>query len=326
MNAARQTTSPQTADRPLGVILGFDGSQQAIRALHWAARAAQRRDLPLTVITAYTVPAAISGYTDPTTDLTGDSLARRGAEDIIDEARRYLVDYPGEVTYRIDYGDAAGVVIGLSSQASLAVVGSRGRGGFIGMMLGSVASSSAAHTDCPCVVVPASYDPQAHSGQTLFSPTEDPRPVTVGVDGSEHGRAAAWEAAQTASDRETVLRMILAMPPLDAALIWYPELAPRDPEFTRRHRKQLQKRLRDEGEWLQKHFPQLRLDQEVVEGSAAEALVAETPTSQLTVVGTRGRGGIASTLLGSVSRGLLLKADGPVMVVPQRFDQSETPE
>lgn len=316
----------QNTTHPLGVILGFDGSQQATRALHWAARAAQRRGLPLTVITAYTVPAAISGYSDPTTDLTGDSLARQGAEDIIDEARRYLVDYPGEVSFRIEYGDAAGVLIGLSTQASLVVVGSRGRGGFIGMMLGSVASSVPAHTECPCVVVPASYDPQTHSGQTLFSPSEDPRPVTVGVDGSPHSRAAAWAAAEAAVGRGTVLRVILAMPPLDAALIWYPELAPRDPEFTQRHRKQLQRRLRDESSRLLEHFPQLRLEQDVVEGSAAEALVAETPKSQLTVVGTRGRGGIASTLLGSVSRGLLLKADGPVMVVPQRFDQSEPPE
>ncbi len=310
----------QTTGRPLGVILGYDGSQQSTRALHWAARAAQRKDLPLTVITAYTVPAAISGYVDSTTDLTGSSLAKKGAEDILEEARRYLVDYPGEVTYRIEYGDAAGVLIGLSPQASLVVVGSRGRGGFIGMMLGSVASSVPAHTDCPAVVVPASYDPEASSGQTLFSPVEDPRPVTVGVDGSSHGRAAALEAAEAAVARGTSLRVVLAMPPLDAALIWYPELAPRDPEFTRRHRQHLEKKLKDECAWLQGHFLQLRIDCEVIEGAAAEVMVAEAPKSQLTVLGTRGRGGISSTLLGSVSRGVLLKADGPVMVVPARED------
>lgn len=310
----------QTTGRPLGVILGYDGSHQSTRALHWAARAAQRKGLPLTVITAYTVPAAISGYTDPTTDLTGTSLAKQGAEDIIAEARRYLVDYPGEVTYRIEYGDAAGVLIGLSAQASLVVVGSRGRGGFLGMMLGSVASSVPAHTEAPAVVVPASYDPETSSGQTLFSPVEDHRPVTVGVDGSAHGRTAALEAAEEAAARGTSLRVVLAMPPLDAALVWYPELAPRDPEFTRRHRQHLEKKLKDECAWLQEHFPQLQIDGEVAEGTAAEVLTAEAPRAQLTVLGTRGRGGIASTLLGSVSRAVLLKADGPVMVVPERDD------
>lgn len=310
----------QTTGRPLGVILGYDSSQQSTRALHWAARAAQRNNLPLTVVTAYTVPAAISGYTDSVTDLTGSSLARQGAEDILGEARRYLVDYPGEVTYRIEYGDAAGVLIGLSPQASLVVVGSRGRGGFIGMMLGSVASSVPAHAECPTVVVPATYDPEAASGPTLFTPVEDLRPVTVGVDGSAHGRSAALGAAEAAEARGTSLRVVLAMPPLDSTLIWYPELAPRDPEFSRRHRQHLEKKLQDECAWLQEHFPQLQIDCEVVEGQAADVMLDEIPKAQLTVVGTRGRGGITSRLLGSVSRGILVKTTGPVMVVPAQED------
>ncbi|WP_022871956.1 universal stress protein [Nesterenkonia alba] len=309
-----------STERNLGVIVGYDASEQGTLALHYAARAAQRRGTTLTVVHAFTVPPYISGYIEQVPDVSVDSLQRQGGEEILDKARAYLKDYPGEVTYRLEEGDAAGVLVHLSQAAELAVVGGRGRGGFLGRVLGSVASALPGHATCPTVVVPRAYDPEA-SGGGSFAPVEDDRPVTVGIDGSSHSRVAALHAAQAAADRGVTLRMIIALPPIDGALLWYPELGPREDAHVEARRKELEAKLDAERAWLRNHFPDVEVLTSVETGESSEVLSAATSFSQLTVVGTRGRGGLASVLLGSTSRGVLLTADGPVMVVPRLEDE-----
>lgn len=322
-NDVRTRTQPivfDPADRPLGVLVGFDGSEQGTLALHYAARAAQRRSAPLTVVHSYTVPAVVSGYVAPTPEVSMDTLTRQGAEEVLKQAREYLAEYPGEVTFRIEYGDAAGVLVALSDSARLAVVGGRGVGGFLGRILGSVSSALPAHAKCPTVVVPRQYSAEIAPGAD-FAPVSDDRPVVAGVDGSSFGRVAALYAAQAAADRRTSLRLVLALPPLNSTLMWYPELAPRDDHLMEQRIAELQEKLTSETEWLASHFPGLEITAAVESGSAVEVLSAATKTSQLTVVGTHGRGGLSSTLLGSVSRGVLLHAAGPVLVVPKLADQ-----
>lgn len=59
----------------------------------------------------------------------------------------------------------------------------------------------------------------------------------------------------------------------------------------------------------------------MIDGSAVDVLVEETRSAQLTVLGTRGRGGFAGMLLGSTSQGVLHHAEGPLMVVPEKTDE-----
>ncbi|TLP92118.1 universal stress protein [Nesterenkonia salmonea] len=301
----------------LGVLVGFDGSDHAIRALQWGAAEAWRRGVPVTVITAFTVPRAISGYTDSTTEMTGRSLAREGAEETLAEAREILRDFPGEATFHVEYGDAAGVLVAHSPNAEIAVVGARGLGGFIGRVLGSVSSALPAHSACPAVVIGRSYEFTTEGDDPWIS--SDERPVVVGMDSSHGSKYAALRAAEVAAHHQVPLRVVMAVPPLDGALMWYPELGPRNDERERR-RQELEDRLQIVVRWLSEHFEHLVISCAVIDGLPVEVLREETHKSQLTVVGTRGRGGLASALLGSTSSSLLMHAAGPVMVVPESED------
>lgn len=101
--------------------------------------------------------------------------------------------------------------------------------------------------------------------------------------------------------------------------MWYPELGQMQAEGQRR-RSQLEDQLQHHVQWLMKHFEHRPITPAVSEGLPVEVLAGETDHSQLTVVGTRGRGGIASALLGSTSSGVIMHASGPVMVVPAGDD------
>ncbi|MBP0662060.1 universal stress protein, partial [Mycobacterium tuberculosis] len=70
-----------------------------------------------------------------------DEAALRGAEKLLAEASELLADHPEPVTYAAESGDAAGVLVNLSSNAEVVIVGARGRGGFLGRMLGSVSTA-----------------------------------------------------------------------------------------------------------------------------------------------------------------------------------------
>ena len=302
--------------KPLGILTGFDGSDHAVRAIHWAAVEAYTRSVPLTVITAFTVPRIIAGENTPS--VVEDSLARRSAEQVVEKGREVLKDFPGQVDFRIEYGDAAGVLVAHSSDAEVSVVGARGRGGFIGRLLGSVSSALPAHANSPTVIVGDSYEPPQGEGEARYKRVDE-RPVVVGMDQSKGSRLAALHAAEVAAAQEVPLRLVMAIPPLDGALLWYPELGPREDD-TERRRRELEDQLKHHVQWLSKHFDQLTITPVVSDGLPVEVLQVETNHSQLTVVGTRGRGGIASALLGSTSSGVIMHASGPVMVVPAGDD------
>lgn len=312
MNKDVHTTSAavpfDSAERHLGVIVGFDGSTSSTSALHYAARAARRRNAPLTVVSAYSVSPTIYATLAAVPDKPEAEAKFEAAEQVLDGARQYLRDYSGDVSYHAESGDAAGILVALSSSAQLAVVGARGRGGFLGRILGSVASALPGHAQCPTVVVPESYQ---HDGG--FSPMEAASPVVVGVDSSQQSRAALLQAAQAAEDRETSLQVTMALP-LPGTLLWYPEL--KDSDLLEARRSELESFLGEETQWLAQHYPDLSVTTSLIPGDPVSVLSKETGSSQLTVLGTHGRGGFSGAMLGSVSRGVLLKAQGPVMVVP----------
>lgn len=304
------------SSKSLGILLGFDGSDHATRALHWAAVEALSRGLPLTVLTTFTVPRMIAGEGTP--HISEDSLARRSAEQVVDTAREYLADFPGEASFQVEYGDAAGVLVAHSADAEIAVVGARGRGGFIGRLLGSVSSALPAHANSPTVIVDEGYEPPEGSGESKYT-RKDQRPVVAGMDQSKGSKLAALQAAEAAAAQQVTLRLVMAIPPLDGALLWYPELGPREDE-TERRRRELEDQLQEHVQWLSALFEDLTITPAVVDGLPVEVMQDETRDSQLTVVGTRGRGGLASALLGSTSRGVIMHASGPVMVVPDGED------
>lgn len=335
--------------RTRGVVVGVDGSEQSLRAAHWAAAEAHRRKLLLTVVTAYSIPAFAASSMDGGYALMDDSALRQGSEKVIEQAAEFLRDYPGEVRYEVESGDPAGVLLDYSHDAVVLVVGSRGRGGFLGRLLGSVSSALPAHAKCPTVLVPLKFSskesnavttatgaipivggpnqPAGSSGQPgSAAPSviaegappiraKDLRPVAAGVDGSDFGRVAALVAAREASERGTSLRIVCALPPVGATLVWIPTSIDNDAAL-----EELREKLEAGRRWLHSHYPDLQIDAEVIDGTAVDVLVQETRGAQLTVIGTRGRGGFAGMLLGSTSQGVLHHAEGPLMVVPENED------
>ncbi|NMA78878.1 MAG: universal stress protein [Actinomycetales bacterium] len=307
--------SPSPADRPLGVLIGFDDSDHAVLALHYAARAAQRMEAPLTVVTAYTVPTMAYADAALIPSVPAEVARLAAAQAQLEQAREHLRGYPGEVDLRTEHGDAAGVLVRLSAQAQLAVVGARGRGGFLGRMLGSVSSALPAHAHCPTVVVPQQYEISTAAGPERFAPVADDAPVVVGVDLYQPDDSAVRHAAAAAVNRGAPLHLLSVMPRPDAwgqaYMAWLP-----DPDILEKHRAELETELETLAQSLRTEHAGLAVTSEVVLSDPISPLLRSTTTAQLTVLGTRGRGRVASTLLGSVSQAVLLRAEGPVMVVP----------
>jgi nucleotide-binding universal stress UspA family protein len=134
------------------VVVGVDGSEHARRALEWAATEARIRGARLVAVHAWSVPAtAYSTLADPFDD--GPALERL-AVDILRAATNGVARTDVVLEERVRQGPAARVLLHEAAEAALLVVGSRGYGGFTGLLLGSVGQQVVHHTRCPVVVVP----------------------------------------------------------------------------------------------------------------------------------------------------------------------------
>jgi nucleotide-binding universal stress UspA family protein len=307
---------PDPIPAPTGIVVGIDGSEQSNCALVWAAREAKLRKLPLHLVTAYTVPIFAASGLDGGYATVDDDVIRQGAEAVLREAAAKIAHDELELDARVENGDAAGVLLEMSETAELLVFGTRGRGGFIGRLLGSVSSALPAHSKCPTVTVPLSCAPRLGEGQPPKSPLPKiEKVITVGVDGSDQARYAVLVAAEQAERSGFALRIICAVQPYTGSLAWMPAPVDREALFA-----EIQTQL-DAGEkWLRAHFPKLPIEVKLVEGSAVDVLVKASETSELLVMGTRGRGGFAGMMLGSTTDGVRHHAKGPVMVVRDRED------
>lgn len=320
-------TAAQDSDRPKprGIVVGVDGSDQSICALIWAASEAEKRGAALHMVTAYTVPIFAASGLDGGYATIDDTVIREGAEAVLANAAEKVSQFAVDLTASVETGDAAGALRDLSETAELMVVGSRGRGGFIGRMLGSVSSALPAHSKCPVAVIPLAaatrlgdeeIELSAKVRQAGCTPEEVEQVVLVGADGSDRARAAVLVAAEYASRWGLPLRVVCALPPFTGSLAWVP--APLDREALYND---IQGQLQTGIAWLNSHFPHLEASATLHDGAPVEVLVSASRTARLLVLGNRGRGGFADMLLGSTSQGVLHHAKGPVMVVPDHPDR-----
>ena len=280
------------------IIVGVDSSPASQTALLWAAAEAAHRGRELLVVHVYDWRAAGSRV-----PLGGayEQDARARAETIVAAAVADAEAASPSLTVRGEavVGAPGAVLIRASEKAELVVVGSRGRGGIASLLLGSVSQQVATHAAGPVAVV---------RGRTDITGG----PIVVGVDGS----AGATEALRAAFD-EAVAR--------DAEIVAIRAYAPASPalglgvgpyvEDREQRRAGERARLAEDVEpWLDK-YPGVSIEQVVIDASAANVLTGVSSTAQLVMVGTRGHGGFAGLLLGSVGLQLLHHADCPVLVV-----------
>lgn len=132
------------------VVVGVDGSEASVAALRHAATAAELLDVPVVAITAWVLPLMLDPY-----ELVVDWAPRREADKILADAIREAFGdaRPTRLVEKTVSGPAARVLVEASEGAHLLVVGSRGRGGFAGLLLGSVSSACATHAHCPVLIV-----------------------------------------------------------------------------------------------------------------------------------------------------------------------------
>ncbi|WCO66063.1 universal stress protein [Iamia majanohamensis] len=145
---------PSTDGRP--VVVGADGSAPSRRAMVWAAEEAVRRGVTLVAVHGWGLPSAASGpLADPSAFSLSEAFSEAALELVTEEAARVRKEVPAvEVEVRSDGTGAAPAVLDAAEGAALVVVGSRGRGGFAGLVLGSISQQVAQHAPCPVVVVP----------------------------------------------------------------------------------------------------------------------------------------------------------------------------
>jgi nucleotide-binding universal stress UspA family protein len=147
-----ETTSsePASVHTTPRVVVGVDGSDASKQALRWAAQIAHGYRAHLLVVTAWHFPVDSGWSTVP-----GDWNPRHDMEKCMTQAvdEVFGSDRPADLTLSVVEGNSARALIDASAGATMVVVGSRGHGGFAGLLLGSVSASVAEHALCPVLVV-----------------------------------------------------------------------------------------------------------------------------------------------------------------------------
>ena len=137
------------------IVVGVDSSDCSRQALYWAGREAEVHGARLTALTAWQVPtvplAPIYGVPPRGYDVDVDPAQR--AHSVLSMLKRMVAEAGAKADCTVVEGVPAKVLIDHSADADLLVVGSRGHGGFAGMLLGSVSQHVAAHAKCPVVIV-----------------------------------------------------------------------------------------------------------------------------------------------------------------------------
>ncbi len=287
------------------IIVGVDGSPHADTAILWAAAHARHTGARLRLLHAYAVPvpapamplAAVGSAVAP------DDYARTAGEAILstaaDLARHHATGV--DVTTDLRVGGAAHALVEASADAGLVVVGSRGRGGFTGMLLGSVSVQVSAHAHCPTVVV---REPAPAAG-----------PIVVGVDGSEPARAAlAFAFTEAHRLGSTVIAVHAWSPPLPTGPGEATAAALADDGDRARYRQDAQQTLTDALAECRQQHPDVPVDERLTEAGPVAALLEAATEPAMIVVGSRGHGGFTGLLLGSTSQSVLHHATCPVAV------------
>ena len=140
------TNEPGSTGR---IVVGVDGSDDARRALSWALDEARQRGIGCLLIHAFDFGLAAAS---PLAPIAFEQL-RESANAVLDQELAWAKSAGVPVEGRVELNSAAQALIDASAGAALLVVGSRGRGGFTGLLLGSVSTACVHHAHCPVVVI-----------------------------------------------------------------------------------------------------------------------------------------------------------------------------
>lgn len=279
------------------ILVAVDGRPAAQHALDWAARYAAQFDAELIVFQALDTPRPPIG--------TREHLAamQKLADEIAATSTARVAEFaPGlAVSSRIERGGVVKLLEDASDDVDLIVVGTNAAGGGVAWALsgGTRAVRIAAASHCPVVVIPESDEVHERRG------------IVVGVDGSELSEHAIEFAATEAEKTGQ---------PLIAITTWHlPTYMTHDfavpAGMTDALRQGAEEALALSLAGVAERYGDLVIERRVEEGDPSHVLITAGRSAQLTVAGSRGRGGVRRLLLGSVSQSLLQHPPGPVAIV-----------
>ncbi|MFI7142343.1 universal stress protein [Streptomyces massasporeus] len=280
------------------VLVGVDDTSHSWLAADWAAMEAELRGCPLKVV------HAVGRDADSPHGGTGVGLTEQvlgAAMGVLEDARgRLRADRPGlSVDTDLARDDPAEALVSAAEGAEMVVVGSRGRGGFAGLLLGSVSQKVVAHADRPVVVVRERTGTAAGGG------------VVVGVR-DKLDEAAVRFALAEAGLRRAGVRLIHAWRPTAHTSLAVPEGSGVEEE------RQAHARLLNIAARPIAEFPKIHVDTELIIGSPAAALVEASARAGLVVLPRHPAEGRLGLRLGTVVHAVLHHASCPVVVVPVR--------
>jgi nucleotide-binding universal stress UspA family protein len=140
-----------TSEQGGRIVVGVDGSSSSTQALDWAARWAEKISGTLEMVTVWEWPKSYGAPLPVPTDFDPAAVAKQVNQTAVDALH---AGHPGlDVTVLIVEGAAGQVLVERSTGAELLVVGSRGHGELVGLLIGSVSEYVTAHAHCPVAVV-----------------------------------------------------------------------------------------------------------------------------------------------------------------------------
>src|SRR5262245_15569003 len=271
-------------------VVGLDGSDESRMALRWAAAVAGAAGVPVRAVPAWAPPRTgvlpIGPVPAPPEEM--DERTQQAITTIAEET----LGSAEAVTTTVLRGAPAAALLQTVTPDSVLVLGSRGLGGFTGLLLGSVSQECVEYASCPVVVV--RNDRALGDGDVIL----------VGKDGSEGAqRALAWAHALAGATGAG----------LHAVHAWRATMSEKPPRVAERARSRAADAVAG---WTQELDDEIETDE--MEGDPREVLVtaAGRLTPALIVVGRRGAGGLRSMRLWSTANHLVLHVPTNVAVIP----------
>jgi nucleotide-binding universal stress UspA family protein len=303
-----------TGEHPIpadSIVVAADGSDHAGRAVHWAAEQAFLERRPLSVVTtvhapdvptsAWIGPGAVHPF-NPQQLLEG---ARALAQEAADLA---LHLHPGlDVSGVARVGDPRQVLVEISRNAHLVVMGSRGRGVFRSKVLGSVSAAVSRDAGCPVVVC----RPQGGAGEAQ-------RGILVGADGTPESLPVIEFAFHQASLMDLPLTVVHAVWDSVGAVHGPVMVSPRESGLD-----EYRVLLGESVAGISSKFPEVPVDLRLARGMAEDCLSDTTSLWNLIVVGRHPVDSLLRLVTGSVATTVVERSQTTVAVVPQADPAAE---